>query len=835
MAPSDPASGWYPLRSVTRRLACTPVAQLPYLVPSLARTISTCGEVLSSIDEQSQKKAQSEVAVLVHQLGTQISTLLQDRTKEARWSAVVLVKATIEAGGWSILQGSAKWVRALLGLIGVSQSQQCLNLIEGAHEYFLQRPEPSTTKKLSIIVITRIFLLTQSHQSLIRELTTPSLPTFFTACLKLVEDSKGVDTRRPVVNDSLLSTLLWAFGELLPHHPTASRPFVGQIRALVLPLIAPTASSFQSDGSNGVSCSQITALRARHVFVLLGGCAAKNNQGQEWAQSLSTVIDLSHRTADSVFRALDEDWESTDQRSTGPVPTTEILGFHESESGLPGWQGISAGIERLDGLLRTVQAHLEYATAAAVTIPIDKVMSLVDRMLSALPPANGKGTRTNPEIGRDEREMLWTSLPKFHIAAMQILYNLILRLKDGPMALVYRLLDYVLWIFEHEHSQVQIRITVYTVVASLLPCCRSAIPRTVASSLEQCIRACCKDLLPTQQSPTSSVHDAGTRKIEVAKSSTNAEAYSKTAGSSPAPSNGSSELFRSAEHMLSMALTHLPSNFLRLPLRSKIDQTAILVQSSVILRSSVLNTPNYHKGQRESSVIPLLARQYPQDQGTEGLARPRLPLVQRSLDHEFIDLAQDIEGQKSVSPERDQPLSPNLDLLPNSHSQEGTKFMNIQEQASLNSEVPFAEDPPSEPRATVEPFSEMQGEGIFTMPTKRSRESDPDNRHEIAQNGSRHVLDPITEPASKRLREGSGDIYISPATEDDLPPAVAMDPQDDHNLRSTQLAASSEPLNSLRTTREDMDDDSSDDSSIPPMDLTLATDDEEEEGEDNGE
>lgn len=144
MAPSDPAPGWYPLRSVTRRLASTPVAQLPYLAHSLARTISTCGEVLSSIDEQSQKKAQSEVAVLVHKLGTQISTLLQDRSKEARWSAVVLVKATIEAGGWSILQSSDKWVRALLGLIGVSQSTKLSDRILGAHQDFLrdQNPRP---------------------------------------------------------------------------------------------------------------------------------------------------------------------------------------------------------------------------------------------------------------------------------------------------------------------------------------------------------------------------------------------------------------------------------------------------------------------------------------------------------------------------------------------------------------------------------------------------------------------------------------------------------------------------------------------------------------------
>lgn len=126
MAPIDPAPAWFPLRSVTRRLTSTPVAQLPYIAPSIAYTISTCGEVLRSIEEPNQKKSQSELSVLVHKFRTQISTLLQDRSKEARWAAVVLLKATIEAGGWSVLRSSDKWVRALLGLIGVSQIKERL-------------------------------------------------------------------------------------------------------------------------------------------------------------------------------------------------------------------------------------------------------------------------------------------------------------------------------------------------------------------------------------------------------------------------------------------------------------------------------------------------------------------------------------------------------------------------------------------------------------------------------------------------------------------------------------------------------------------------------------
>ncbi|KAL8734813.1 MAG: hypothetical protein Q9166_001164 [cf. Caloplaca sp. 2 TL-2023] len=119
MAPLNLTPAWYPLRSVTQRITSTPVAQLPHVAPSLAFTLSTCGDVLATGDGQGQIKSQPETSVVVHKLRTQISTLLQDKSKEGRWAGVILVKATVEAGGWSILQGSEKWVRVLLGLLGV--------------------------------------------------------------------------------------------------------------------------------------------------------------------------------------------------------------------------------------------------------------------------------------------------------------------------------------------------------------------------------------------------------------------------------------------------------------------------------------------------------------------------------------------------------------------------------------------------------------------------------------------------------------------------------------------------------------------------------------------
>jgi hypothetical protein len=55
----------------------------------------------------------------VHKLKTQISSLLQGKTAEGRFAAVVLVKGIVEAGGWEILHDSEKWVQGLLSILTV--------------------------------------------------------------------------------------------------------------------------------------------------------------------------------------------------------------------------------------------------------------------------------------------------------------------------------------------------------------------------------------------------------------------------------------------------------------------------------------------------------------------------------------------------------------------------------------------------------------------------------------------------------------------------------------------------------------------------------------------
>lgn len=107
------------LRSVAHRLMSVPVKELPPVAAYLASSIIECRSILSSALNAKGSATDTESFLLVQKLKTRITSLLQDRTVEGRWTAVVLVKAAVEAGQWEILHSSANWVRNLLSILGV--------------------------------------------------------------------------------------------------------------------------------------------------------------------------------------------------------------------------------------------------------------------------------------------------------------------------------------------------------------------------------------------------------------------------------------------------------------------------------------------------------------------------------------------------------------------------------------------------------------------------------------------------------------------------------------------------------------------------------------------
>ncbi|KAI4213753.1 MAG: hypothetical protein LQ351_003719 [Letrouitia transgressa] len=119
MARQPSITPWTSLRVVTHRIAHTPTWQLPQVTPYLACLISTSSAVLASPENQGLTKYGSEAALLVHKFKTQVTSNLQEKNHYARWTAVVLIKATLEAGGYEILRGSRSWVKGLLETLSI--------------------------------------------------------------------------------------------------------------------------------------------------------------------------------------------------------------------------------------------------------------------------------------------------------------------------------------------------------------------------------------------------------------------------------------------------------------------------------------------------------------------------------------------------------------------------------------------------------------------------------------------------------------------------------------------------------------------------------------------
>ena len=511
-----------------------------------------------------------------------------------------------------------------------------------------QKPDPPSSKKLCIITVTRIFLLTHDHQSLVREITTPSLPGFITACLNLTKSPSSPSTvPEKYVEDSIL-TALHAFCDLIAMHPTSFRPFVPQIQSMVYPLIAPTPSNSRLV-NDPVSTSVSVSERARHLFVLLHVCGPKNTAGEEWSRSLDALITSVQGTADKVFRSLIEDMPSSARNhlATNSNLVDDVVNDQApTPLALPAWTGINAGIERLEGLLHTLQTFLATATTAAITLPVGDILSLVDRLLSVFPPGNGRNPRVRPEIDRDEREGLWVGLPRLQISVIGVCSLMISRMGHGSAAIAYTMMEQLLWTFESQYENDCFRKATYTLLSQILSAYGPSLPRTYVNSLSQCIRMCCEDLLPSVEAQFRGAQASGLDTKTSQKgndSSINADSYLKTAIYRIDLSTNTSHIRQAARELLPIALTCMPNEYLPFSLRCQMDRTAIITQNKHAMLASVMNPIPKRKGQKQtSSILPQLASAHPDALEVETLLRPQMPLVQ-SRQRDWGDTGSDRE------------------------------------------------------------------------------------------------------------------------------------------------------------------------------------------------
>jgi pre-rRNA-processing protein RIX1 len=580
------------LKQLTFRISSTPVHQLPRVAAQVSASLWQCRELLSSTAPSS--KQNSEDGVTVHRFKTQLATLLQDRTIEGRWSAVVLIKATIEAGGLEILSKTSPWVKTLLG--------------------FLKKPDPPTTRSLTVITLVRIFMLTWEHANLIREITTPALPTFITTCLNNIENKR--------CSSSELQTVLEALITLLPKHPTTFRSAEKQIRDVLNRIISSTA---RSSGTHHYL--EIHVQTAQRLLVLLHNCAPKQGAATKWDDTLKSTVTAAHATCDRVFRSVVEDWRSVAGVQPSAPTQQLVAGDVESESqdaiGLSGWKGIYEGSERVIALLGLAQAHIENATALSATVRVGVLVDLTTRLLSVTVPAAGRQefVKPNHQVSRDERDALYSLLPRIHVATFKLLASILHRFGAALLSVLPSLTEQLAWVFKAERADERFRTTAYATLGQLLTFVGNTFGKDEVADIAPLIAACCFDMLP---------EDDQTRLPTASNAVKQPGALAAPQTTKPMTTNTAqiSALQSAASALLPVILSKLDPKAVPRKLRASIDRTAILTKHKQALVASVLNPPVNPSGTAaQASLLPFLARLFPGDTEVEAIIRPRMPVT----------------------------------------------------------------------------------------------------------------------------------------------------------------------------------------------------------------
>ena len=422
-----------------------------------------------------------------------------------------------------------------------------------------------------------------------------------------------------------MEAVLLAFIDLISRHPTTFRPFSAQIHSLLVTIIGSPAfpKSFP------VSVPHL----AQRLFISLHNCAPKNTSGDEWTKACRLTIRSVHQTADQIFRAVVEQWEPVDQsdyQPRRPRDFSQSLGDDAPDPlDLPGWHGIHGGADRLRTLLYFLSSFVTTRTASTVSIPVGAFLDLTSRLTSLQAPrarsdVSQSSLQLNMEISREEREELWSELPRIHVACLDLFSTMVLTFGNSIISIAQSMLEQALWVFEAEAFHREVRLATYHLIASLLPWLGPSMTKTTISALSPLVRSCCQDLLsdPNPNKPTPSEPKSKTK-----GNSVNADSFLNCAvgGSyqtAPFP------VYAAAYQLLSILLSWLPLEYLPPPLRAEIDRTAILTGDYNAMLSSVLNPAPFTKGRRGTpSILPFLTRKYPDRMAVECLLRPRMPIL----------------------------------------------------------------------------------------------------------------------------------------------------------------------------------------------------------------
>ncbi|CAK7218717.1 hypothetical protein SBRCBS47491_003604 [Sporothrix bragantina] len=746
------------LRVLSRKLAAASPIDLPALCPVLIGHILRSGESLSVSVEQQGKGNASDASVQVHKLKTQINTLLLGKTPQGRFAGTVLAKAVVDVGGWESLRTAEPWVRGLLSL--------------------LQKPDPVASKELAVVTLTRIYTLLQAYPTLVREIATPTVSTFATACLQLIKPAAhGQPPKTPM---NLVETVTRALSALIPLYPTTLRPFANQIRTAIRAYIAPTAS-------DELVVPPSLRRSARQLTILLHYTAAKNGNSEEWAKMVNGLIRDAHATADQIFRAIRESRDpGAGFAPSAPVSSEgEPVGGGDDADELPTWTGLESGAQRLIGILETLTQVFRGPTKLPVAVPLGILSGLVSRISVIFAPTSSAQERDfssliNPSISRDERDELWSVLPSVHIACLELLTSMVKRLGVNTVPVAPEMLEDAVRMFAANRHISRVRNITYVFVKNILPLIGPSLTRIAVDSLVNVLRSCCQDVLEAHgflqqekkedgkpaQNGAKGGAGAGGGSAKGKTGVANADLFLKAGGAGSngaASSNGAgaglarskmarlgAAHLRAAEDLLVAILSFVPQEHVKKADRTLLDRTAILSANKGAMVSSVLQPYVDQSGRYFANTIPFLARAYPHDVSME-ILRSNL----RTAPHYFGNIF------AATAPGEDD------------EDEEEEAEANVGEDANKDEDEPMR-DGPETTTAGIKETEAVGSKGGFSLPSVFAERSKPAVSSLGADNGEEAAAPAAFQPLTlKRKSDEKEDVPPSTTKRQDTGKAAA--------------------------------------------------------------
>ncbi|KFH48958.1 Pre-rRNA-processing protein-like protein [Hapsidospora chrysogenum ATCC 11550] len=735
------------LRVLCRKLTSIPPSQLPHALPSLVNHVLRCKKALSTPQDPKPKGDAAEMAMLVHKLKTGINTLVNSRTREARFAAIALIKTAVDVGGWEVIRGSGPWVQGLLSIV--------------------QKGDPFAAKELAVVALTRIFVLLQPYQTLVREIATPNIPAFATACLQLIKPSAPDQvTSTP---STVVETVCDALSTLIPLYPATFRPFSSQTQAAVRFFLAPTESdSFDVPASLRQAARRLST--AQHYV------AAKSGGSDEWVKLVDGIINELHATADQVLRAVDESWEPTGGNTRSAVELQqEPSGGGSRPDQLPPWTGIPAGSQRIIGLFDYLSTCLRHSTKSPVALPLTKFTDAVSRvcLIARLSPKSqtwDQSLQTRAAVGREEKEELWSSMPDVHIAALRLIQTLFRRLGQDMLPYASESLDHLIRVFNSGIDISTVRSTSYSTLNGILTVAGPTLSKSLVDMLQPAIAATCHDLQedaghlkPPSKQALGSVSD-NKKKINNGLTA-NADLFlQKPSSAIEAQANPLEPEHKSAASVLLAAFfTRLPQQHLKPSLRSLLDQTAILTRNRDAMLASVLNPYTDPRGRRFPSILPHLTQQYPEDQSLE---------VLRTILRTDVASATNEEDLSSVSEDEGGGQDENMSEAEDGHNDESSeKTEDAMKTGTLPSgpkmdlpvqNNPFESKKQPEINTAYSGFGDVQPRAS-SPPKRKHEDADPEPSKRQELDGSARPMEATTIPVPKPHEPSTG----NPEEDDD--------------------------------------------------------------------